>query len=674
MSKSYTCIYDVIDDESFRSVQDEYIETGATIRDCLYLYILPPNYIIDATVTISNNELSPLRLAISEFPSYLDSIPYDDINCGYYVTDDNDNDIITENYGSNISLLSTDYNLYNDDTLTITRNNTYIQFNGPTFYYPYWVFPMHSINGSVNIKNKYNHFYIYNVNDYVVLYNNILTFHDGNIPIYYPQYETVENNVLHIKYSNNTNNAQTLILYNDWTTGLPANTRVTVQKTITPAFTCEYDLQTFNIPVNSTFTTSPVVSQGTEINFSVNILPTGFTFNNETGEITCNISQSGSYNITVTAQDNIFVKTIDLTFNIVQTNYIYNNSYPLQSNIQIVPINPPVSTIEGTITFNNILPSNSSFNSETGIIQLSNITDPSEITIQMNETLANTTISLTRIINIINTSDNDVIYLGTQFSYVTNILITLHPYHLANSYTLVNGLLPSGLSLNTSSGVISGTTTVTGQYELTIQSGELTQTITININKAITSFYYANNTITLPSSNYTKIELIPYTDGTNYTCNLETGTLPEGLELLSTGVIKNNEYLSNIQSGVYNITVICDNGSSISYSLTINVIDNYLGYETVYNFMTNSNITITPVNTYTGLYSSDNLPDGLSIENGIITGIITRRFISNIKVNYSENNVVNNASNIIESYCTFQLLISYPKFRICSQDNIIIYE
>lgn len=412
MSKSYTCIYDVIDDESFRSVQDEYIETGAKIYDALCLYILPPNNTINATVTLSNNELSPLKLAIRNIPS--DDNIFALVNCSYTITDDTGNDIYNANYGSNVSLLSTDYNLYNNDTLTIVDDKTYVQFDGPTFYFQNRFFPLTSINGEgICIKNEYNYFYTYTDYYNPIVYNNIFTLATDDDPIYIPQYETIENNVLHINYTNDTSNANILVLYNDWTTGLPANTRVTVQKTIT---------------------------------------------------------------------------------------------------------------------------------------------------------------------------EN---------------------------------------------------------------------------NKAITSFYYANNTITIPSSNYTRIELIPYTDGTNYTCSLETGTLPEGLELLSTGVIRNTENVSSIQSGVYNITVVCDNGSSsMSYSLTINVIDNYLGYEPVYKFTTNNNITITPVNTYTGVYLSDNLPTGLSIENGVITGRITTSFNDNIKVNYSENNVVNNASNIIESYNTFNLIVS----------------
>ena len=415
MSKS-RCIYDNYDNLSYITVQDEYVDRGTILSKGLILCILPPNYTINAVVSNpdGNQIYGSIFPCIKNIPSDINTARKN-IDTFYSVLDDNYDTIYSKNYGSDVSLLSTDYELYNDDKLTITDYGTYVQFVGPTVYMnnnmeyniPY------STNIRLNIKNIYNEFDAEaRINTNVLMYNNILTFVDNEEPQLLRNCMVEENNALNIKYTNNTSNAHTLLLWNE--------------------------------------------------------------------------------------------------------NYVYNSTLIVEK--------------------------------------------------------------------------------------------------------------------------------------------------TIAQNKDFTEFYYYNNTITIPSSNYTRIELIPYVDAPNYTCSLKTGTLPEGLYLNEfTGEIRNTENVTSIQSGVYNITVVCDNGNiSMSYSLTINVIDNYLGYEPEYKFTTNNNITITPVNTFTGVRSSDNLPTGLSIDRvtGVITGRITTSFNDNIKVNYSEIYLNNNAENFIQCYNTFNLIVS----------------
>lgn len=185
---------------------------------------------------------------------------------------------------------------------------------------------------------------------------------------------------------------------------------------IIDVITLQYDSNTFNIPVNRTFTTTPT-TQGSAT-FSISgTLPTGLSFNTSTGVISGKSTVvNQTYTVTVTANISSNTYTFDITFNIVAEEYTYPPIYTSQVNSQfeITPNNPPVALMNGTLTFNNVLQSYMIFNTTTGVItgNSNNIIRSVSITINMTE-----------------------IYLNTIMTYSQNILVKspkLNVYIISN--------------------------------------------------------------------------------------------------------------------------------------------------------------------------------------------------------------------------------------------------
>ena len=161
-----------------------------------------------------------------------------------------------------------------------------------------------------------------------------------------------------------------------------------------------YDTNTFNIPIGRSFTTTPVNELQGEITYSIStgILPDGLTFNTSTGIISGTPTTISTRQITITATNNTTTLNFDLTFNIIAEQYKYNspvNDITPNSQFTITPVNPPTSLFGGELTFNNVLVNGMTFNSSTGVItgNSNNLKKPVIITINMTESLTNTTMT-----------------------------------------------------------------------------------------------------------------------------------------------------------------------------------------------------------------------------------------------------------------------------------------
>lgn len=140
------------------------------------------------------------------------------------------------------------------------------------------------------------------------------------------------------------------------------------------------------------------------------------------------------------------------------------------------------------------------------------------------------------------------------------------------TWSIPSGTLPTGLTLNGTTGVISGTPTVAGTYSVTIQvtdSGELVETVTKQFNITISSAMVistASLPVTTKSAPY--LAALESSGGTP-TIHWSSTQLPAGLTLnVNSGVVSG----SATEAGLYSVVFTVTDGSGASASKTF-VID-----------------------------------------------------------------------------------------------------
>lgn len=144
------------------------------------------------------------------------------------------------------------------------------------------------------------------------------------------------------------------------------------------------------------------------------------------------------------------------------------------------------------------------------------------------------------------------------------------------TFSLLSGKLPGGLSLNASTGAITGKPTATGASTLTVKvtdkagsTAAHAYTVTINASQSITTTVFANWTQNQGGYNQT----VAHKGGTGpYTFSLASGKLPGGLSLnATTGVITGKPTATG--ASVFTLKVADKTGASAThaYTLTINV-------------------------------------------------------------------------------------------------------
>jgi len=143
---------------------------------------------------------------------------------------------------------------------------------------------------------------------------------------------------------------------------------------------------------------------------------------------------------------------------------------------------------------------------------------------------------------------------------------------LTSSYSIVSGALPNGISLNTSTGAVSGTPTVVGTFNFSIRAngsaeGSTTIARTIVVNPALPSF--TDSTVVSTASVGTA-----YSDGVSATetasYSVFSGALPGGITLnTTTGAITGTP----TTPGVFNFVIRATNvtGTRNTGTLTITV-------------------------------------------------------------------------------------------------------
>ncbi len=398
-----------------------------------------------------------------------------------------------------------------------------------------------------------------------------LRFEDGDV-IYFtvrvqPPTVTVQNNGQQYTPASS--------LYID--TGISYNLKVTL---ISPP-----DIS-YSGPTTRTFATdvaidpiTPTNVGGTVTSYSIdNTLPSGLTFNTITGVIsgTPTVS-SAETTYTITASNSTGTSSSTITFSVIAPpNISYSSSitFRIGTSYTITPTNSsgPVSSY----SIDNTLPSGLTFNTTTGVI--SGIPDgsPTPSVPYIITATGPTGATSSKTVNIIIKYRLPVISYSSTTKIFTNgyAIDSMTPTNTGGPVTSysVSPSLPSGLSIDSTTGVISGTPSVTASqanYVVTATgsggNGSVTLTLTVVDPPSIS--YPTPLTRTFTTS-YAISSIIPSNSGGDISGYAVSPSLPSGLSIDSTtGVISGTPTATRSAT---NYVVTATGTGSVTSSATLN--------------------------------------------------------------------------------------------------------
>jgi hypothetical protein len=329
--------------------------------------------------------------------------------------------------------------------------------------------------------------------------------------------------------------------------GTPTTVTAAANYVVTATNSCGVGTFTINITVNPalpiiSYTTPDVYNVGTTItpltptntggavvSWSISLaLPAGLSFSTTTGVISGTptaISANTNYTVTATnvTGSATCVVTIEVNSAAPIISYTTPDTYTVGNVIApLVPTNTGAAAVTWSISPG--LPSGLNFDTTTGIITGT----PTVVSAAANYTVTATNAggSGTFVINIACVVSGPVLSYTTPDAFPINVAITpLSPVNTGSaptSYTISPGL-PTGLSFNTSTGVISGTPTVT--------SAATTYTVTATDASSNTGM----TTIVISCSGYVDWIGVTSTDWNDPT-NWATGAVPTATDIAGIGV------------------------------------------------------------------------------------------------------------------------------------------
>jgi hypothetical protein len=412
-------------------------------------------------------------------------------------------------------------------------------------------------------------------------------------------------------------------------------------------------------------------------------LPAGLTLNPSTGVVSGTPTQTGSFPITVTATDANSCTGTSATYTIAigcQTITVTNPSNAT---------GPAGSPFSETFTQTGAI--------GTATFTLASGTLPTGLTLAPNGVLSGTptqggsfpiTVTVTDANSCTGTSATYTIVITCPIITITN---PANGNGTANSafsetfsqsggqgtitWALTTGTLPTGLTLNPATGVVSGTPTQTGSFPITVTATDgngcpgTSSTYTITISCQIITVVNPSNANGTANSAFS--ETFTQTNGIGtITWSIASGTLPAGLTLNpSTGVISGTP----TQTGNFPITVTATDangctGTSGTYTIVI-------GCQTI--TVTNPATTTGTINvafsqtfTQSGAIgtatftTASTLPNGLSLApNGVLSGTPTQTGNFPIVVTVTDGNGCTGTSS------TYNLVIGCQTITVTNPSN-----
>jgi hypothetical protein len=408
-----------------------------------------------------------------------------------------------------------------------------------------------------------------------------------------------------------------------------------------------------NGTVGSSYNQTVLTSGGrSPVTFSATGLPTGLSIGATTGAITGTPGAAGPFTVNITATDadnRTATKSIPLT--IVNALIVDPSSIPNGTAGTAYSVTFTSPNASGAVTWAIVagaLPGGITLNTGTGVLsgtpsQLGSFTFTVGGTVGTSQSGQRSyTMSVAQGLTI-NPSSLPEGVSGTAYSQTLTAASNVG----AVAWSISSGTLPPGLTLNSTTGVISGTPGTANAYTFTVRAndtaGQQTEQIyTLNIVNPLTiiPITLPNGTATIP---YSRTLTLTSAQGT-VTWSILTGLLPNGLSLnASSGVLSGTP----TTAGPYTFTVraIDGNGNVATrdYTLTINPAINIdppaLPSGTV-SFAYNQTLTmVNAIGAVNWTLSGGSLPAGLVLgqTSGTITGTPTVAGSSTFTISASDS-------------------------------------
>jgi hypothetical protein len=285
-------------------------------------------------------------------------------------------------------------------------------------------------------------------------------------------------------------------------------------------------------------------------------LPAGLVLDALTGAITGTPTASGAYSFTITATDAVTASASVPYSGTVTSPTITVSPSTLSAMVVGVPFSDSVSASGGTAPYtytvtSGTLPAGLVLDALTGAITGTPTGSGAySFTITATDAFGSTGLqpysgTVTSPIITVSPSTLSAMVVGVPFSESVSASGGTAPY----TYTVTAGTLPAGLTLNPTTGLISGTPTASGAYSFTITA---TDAFSSTGSQPYTGTVTLPTVIVLPSVLPTMQVSVPYSEtvaasgGTApYTYTVTAGTLPAGLTLNpTTGLISGTPTVS----------------------------------------------------------------------------------------------------------------------------------
>ncbi len=342
--------------------------------------------------------------------------------------------------------------------------------------------------------------------------------------------------------------------------------------------TLSYSSSSFTLTRNTSYTLSATSTNAA--GFSAGSLPSGLSLNSSTGAISgapSAISVATPYTVTVTGTSGqSATATITLTVNDIPPSALaYSSASATYTVSSAITNNSPTSSggpvVSYSITPNLNSQTGLSFSTSTGVISGTPTTTKNPAGVYT-VTATNTGGSTTGTVTItVNAPAPTISYAGSPYQAIQNSAYTITPTTANVSSVSITRSLPTGLALNTTSGVISGTPSVTSSASsYTVVARNTTgQTASVTLSLAVVIPAPSNLVYSVPNATYTMGQAISSNtvSSVNGTVTSYSASLPPGLSIHpTTGAISGTP--SAVGSGNYTVQASNSTGST---SATISI-------------------------------------------------------------------------------------------------------